>query len=86
MAARIPQEVREQQIAELCEGTIYSFVGWVGKYTGKKSRFSMKCEKHGMWVTNSASFIHSRGRCPQCGIEKNAAKYVVPTHVREDRY
>lgn len=83
MTARIPQEVREQQIAELCEGTIYSFVGWVGKYIGKKSRFSMKCEKHGIWVTNSASFVHSRGRCAQCGIEKNAAKYVVPTHVRE---
>lgn len=40
MAARIPQEVREQQIAELCEGTIYSFVGWVGKFKGVRSKFT----------------------------------------------
>lgn len=69
MAARIPQEVREQQIAELCEGTIYSFVGWQGKFKGVRSKFTYMCEKHGEQTGRVGQFINGT-RCLMCGVSK----------------
>lgn len=69
MAARIPQEVREQQIAELCEGTIYSFVRWQGEFKGVRSKFTYMCEKHGEQTGKVEHFVNGT-RCPMCGVSK----------------
>lgn len=69
MPARIPQEVREQQIAELCEGTIYSFVGWQGEYLRNTSNIICNCSVHGNWVCRLADFING-SRCRKCANDK----------------
>lgn len=69
MAARIPQEVREKQIAELCEGTIYSFVGWKDEYLRNTSKIVCNCSVHGNWVCRLADFING-SRCRKCANEK----------------
>lgn len=37
---------REGQISRLCEGTIYSFAGWVEEYRNNNSKFICICEQH----------------------------------------
>lgn len=69
MTARIPQEVREQQIAELCEGTIYSFVGWKDEYLRNTSNIVCNCSVHGDWICRLADFING-SRCRKCANEK----------------
>ena len=69
MTARIPQEVREQQIAKLCEGTIYSFVGWKGEFKGVRSKFVYMCEKHGEQIGKVEHFVNGT-RCLMCGVSK----------------
>lgn len=66
MPAKISQEKREKQIKELCEGTIYSFVGWDGKYKNCYSKFIYRCEEHGEWSVRVDSFITNGRRCPSC--------------------
>lgn len=83
MAARIPQHVREEQIKSLCEGTIYSFVGWEGEYKNKYSKFICSCSKHGQWPVTVDSFTNNDTRCSQCGIDANGLRYAVPKEKRE---
>jgi len=70
MHARIPQEQREQQIKQLCEGTLYSFTGWDGEYKNSQSRVVIKCESHGVQSITIANFIHGYSRCTGCRYEK----------------
>lgn len=73
MVAKISQEEREKQIKELCKGTIYSFVGWDGKYVGNKGKFICRCEEHGEWLPSVNNFIHGCKRCPKCAVQKVAS-------------
>ncbi len=67
MPAHIPQHVREQQIRSLCQGTLYSFVGWDDEYKNCDSKFTCRCEKHGDWLVSVDGFVNGGSRCPGCG-------------------
>mgnify|MGYP002769027351 FL=1 len=57
---------REDQISRLCEGTIYSFAGWVEEYRNNNSKFICICEQHGKWSPSVNNFINHGARCPTC--------------------
>jgi len=66
----IPQSIREEQISEICKGTSYSFVGWVGQYKGNRTPIVMKCEIHGEWQMYLPDLF--RGvRCAACKNVRN---------------
>lgn len=66
----IPKGTREKQIAELCEGTIYSFVGWVGKFKGNRTPVKMNCELHGNWEMYLPDLFRNV-RCAACKNVRN---------------
>lgn len=65
---KISTQERENQISQLCKGSIYSFVGWLSENVGEKSQIFINCEKHGEWLTTVKSFCAGR-RCPKCARE-----------------
>lgn len=66
----IPQIVRENQISELCEGTIYSFVRWSAPYVGNRTPVVMKCSVHGEWTMYLPDLFRNV-RCAECKGVKN---------------
>lgn len=70
---RISAQERESQISRLCEGTVYSFLGWVGTYTGVTSSTMMTCKKHGNWSVRLQNLLSGR-RCPTCAREYTGVK------------
>lgn len=40
---------REKQLRNSYAGSGVSFVKWVGKYKGARSRVVMRCDTHGEW-------------------------------------
>lgn len=80
MGVKFSAQQRESQISQLCEGTIYSFSGWVDSYVNKDSRFTCVCSKHGAWRVTCNEFINKGRRCQTCGNERSGKLLVKPLH------
>lgn len=45
----------------------YTFLGFIGKWNGQKTRIKLSCEKHGEWVGGTiTNLINHRNGCPAC--------------------
>lgn len=62
----IDEKDRLTTIYNYCNDKHYSFIGWVGAYSGSNSRCIIQCEKHGEWEVRSSSFLRGH-HCPSCG-------------------
>lgn len=72
MTARIPQDVRENQLKAL-RGL--KFVKWVGEYTGSHSKAEMQCEAGHMWSASIAKLLLQGTGCPECMKATLSAKF-----------
>lgn len=83
MGRKYTAQERESQISQLCEGTIYSFAGWVDEYRNWTSKFVCLCEQHGEWTPSVNAFVNVGNRCSQCRYEKLSDARRVPKQDRE---
>lgn len=79
MAAKIPANVREQQINELPN---ISFVRWDGEYKNSKSKAICRCAVDGHEWSVQASSIINLGKCPKCGRVSGANWRRIPAEER----
>lgn len=84
MGRKYTAQERESQISQLCEGTIYSFAGWVDEYRNWTSKFVCLCEQDGEWTPSVNAFVDKRSRCPQCAQKRIAdARTISDTKIAE---
>lgn len=57
---------REKQLRNSYAGSGVSFVKWVGRYKGARSRVVMRCDTHGEWETGLNPLIYKNSGCPLC--------------------
>lgn len=69
MPAKIPKHVRVEQILNFTEAHGYQFNGWVGEYSNNASRMTLKCPRHGEWVTTVNSIVDYGRKCRKCADE-----------------
>ncbi len=69
---RIPIDIREQQIKNICKSEDSVFIGWSDTYKNNKSPMIIHCGKHGDYTTNSNLFVDNGVRCPKCKAQKIA--------------
>lgn len=79
VASRLPcfcpksQKRTEHQYTVLCtrklEALGYKFLGFVGEWSGAKTKLRLLCQIHGEWTTTSVSnLLNSGNGCPACGM------------------
>ena len=85
MGRKYTAQEREGQISQLCEGTIYSFAGWVDEYRNSTSKFICRCEKHGEWNANADNFVNKGRRCPGCKRDSLSLKNTITEEVRKNQ-
>lgn len=83
MGVKFSAQERESQISQLCEGTIYSFSGWVNGFNGNNSKFYCKCQQHGEFIVSFANFYHHHSRCPHCANMKKARGKNLETYLND---
>lgn len=74
---------REKQLRDNYAGSGVSFVKWVGKYNGTRSRVVMRCDTHGEWETVLASLVYKRTGCPRCCANRTLVECDVVTELTE---
>lgn len=72
MTARIPQDVREQQINAL-DGL--RFVRWVSSYSGSNTKTEILCDCGHSWVASPAKLLLAGTRCPECAKRKMSERF-----------
>lgn len=63
---RTPQAEREQKVKGVLKIEGGEFIGWIGEYKGKNSRFKWSCSQNHPCETSVDNFLNSGNRCPSC--------------------
>ena len=65
---KLTRSAREEQLLNLLNSTLFTFVEWPDGFTNNKSRVTLNCPKHGDWSTGFTNVLKGT-RCSKCRLE-----------------
>ena len=67
--SNIPKWTEEQyyiRVGRKAEQQGFKFLGWVGVFSGYRTKIKMSCAKHGAWDTGTINHLMNSRGCPTC--------------------